>query len=1218
MTGSVDEGWEYVTASAGKSNYAFGSRLCSKFAATMKGNAACWWEEYCKAGSPRPNCWKVASGTRCPGTRPIGTIEISLYDLLREEFSTDDDQQSCIAELQRLKWNPTKADALPFATFKSKTKTLTLRAGYTSWSLQCSTIRNCIEPASLRSLIMLNPEEKAFWSEVHYRSNTFIADNVGFSGNQDLRCGTCGGKHETAKCRRGNIQTGDQSNTGNGLEGCDWCGLQGHFKRECRKLKAAVTRGEESETEYRRRGGPGREGKVPDMGASPSSGQRASQGWQPRTGGSQQKHQPIQRCITCRGFGHTSTVCPTKRTATAAAFNMEIDEDDAPQKYTFSFMGMSENRCIPPPNFNTTPEYRTEGPIEIVDEANTTLLDDKTVDFPLLNNILHPRIEPEVIVTATATNDIITEEIQPPSFTITDGRVADEPTGPVWTVTTTNNNREMMTIIDSGAVKAVVTRRTIEAARFDWEPGSDVKFIKADGTSYEPEGVCTSFQFFMGTLKFTTKVYIVNKAPFQLLLGTQFLWATGAGVFPRWNRVILTVPVWMEYKVSTVGPNKSDLRGPIGSEEEEIPVDVDPIITCSIPEIAICAFQQAKAIVLGEKDLIAECDGPIELANTEGSEMPTLTMEFIRNTFKFGPTVPEETIKKACFDILDYSDVYSWHEFDLGCITDVPHRIELTDEIPVVSASRPALYLPKNQRIIEAKCRPLVDMGVHTGGGQDCRNRAQLVIAKRQPAEGENPEDLKHYRVAHDFRGLNSKTVLDPWPMTTLEEMTMWVAQWSIFFKVDADRGFNQVVMAADSVPHTAFEMFHQLWTSVRMNFGVISGPATFARNADIMLGEQKFVEGTVKNYFDDIVGGAVLGDWEGLRLIKKRLLQRCRDHGWKLKPKKESFGFEELEIVGHVFRDGFISVPKHRLDALQRMRYPGNATILKSLLVLANTFRDRVPGFAIRVPNLTALTRQKVRITLSPEAIAEIDHLKEFLRSPSVLMCFQPGRKTYVYTDASVGHHEMAGGLEAVITQIHPENGQEYVCAYASAGLSPAQKNYHIARLEALAFVWVCGKFNNWMQAQEIIWRNDSRANKFIQDTKFSHNPALCRYALELQQFKYTMEWVPGLDLISDPLSRLVLVPKGKEALTLPELVFGRDLGRPIFAMKNAPRPGVALQYTIPFLQKEGTANRWAEVVSCTHETVDGYAFPVYLTTEFSLPNLYRSFRMEGRKSLQ
>jgi hypothetical protein len=205
------------------------------------------------------------------------------------------------------------------------------------------------------------------------------------------------------------------------------------------------------------------------------------------TGGGQQKQQPIRHCITCRGFGHTSTFYPTKRTTTAAAFIMVIDEDDTPQKYMCSFIDMSENRCIPPPNFNTTPEYWMEGPMEIVDEASMTLLDVKTVDFPLLNNILHPSTKLEVILTAsttTVTKDIITEEIQPPSFTIVDAKVADELTSPVWTVTTTNNNREMMTIIDLGVVKVVVTRRTIEAAGFNWEPGSDVKFIKDDGSLY--------------------------------------------------------------------------------------------------------------------------------------------------------------------------------------------------------------------------------------------------------------------------------------------------------------------------------------------------------------------------------------------------------------------------------------------------------------------------------------------------------------------------------------------------------------------------------------------------------------------------------------------------------------------------------------------------------------------------------------------------------------
>jgi hypothetical protein len=230
----------------------------------------------------------------------------------------------------------------------------------------------------------------------------------------------------------------------------------------------------------------------------------------------------------------------------------------------------------------------------------------------------------------------------------------------------------------------------------------------------------------------------------------------------------------MEYKVSTVGPTKANVPPPLGPESKsEIEVDVGPVISVAIlREVreapSICAFQHSTAIILGEKDLVAECDGPVPLEDvepgkpTEDHRQPVLSVEFVKKVFKFGLNVPPEVITQVCLDIIEFADAYSWHEFNLGCITDVPYVINVDDDQPVVLASRPALYLPKNDRVIRAKCIPLVDIGVFTGAGQDCKNRAQLVVARRQPAEGEDPEDLRNYRVAHDFRGLNVKMVLDP------------------------------------------------------------------------------------------------------------------------------------------------------------------------------------------------------------------------------------------------------------------------------------------------------------------------------------------------------------------------------------------------------------------------------------------------------------------------
>jgi len=60
--------------------------------------------------------------------------------------------------------------------------------------------------------------------------------------------------------------------------------------------------------------------------------------------------------------------------------------------------------------------------------------------------------------------------------------------------------------------------------------------------------------------------------------------------------------------------------------------------------------------------------------------------------------------------------------------------------------------------------------------------------------------------------------------------MRAWLGQGETgsFFKVDADRGFNQIeVEAGGAVDVTAFELFNELWCSNRLLFDMKNGPAT-------------------------------------------------------------------------------------------------------------------------------------------------------------------------------------------------------------------------------------------------------------------------------------------------------------------------------------------------------------------------------------------------------
>ena len=75
------------------------------------------------------------------------------------------------------------------------------------------------------------------------------------------------------------------------------------------------------------------------------------------------------------------------------------------------------------------------------------------------------------------------------------------------------------------------------------------------------------------------------------------------------------------------------------------------------------------------------------------------------------------------------------------------------------------------------------------------------------------------------------------------------------------------------------------------MLFGQKNGPATFKRNAMIMQ-EELLREGKTKLYFDDIIGKTGKNDFQGLRVIWRRLLELAGTHGWKLKLAKTQWEF--------------------------------------------------------------------------------------------------------------------------------------------------------------------------------------------------------------------------------------------------------------------------------------------------------------------------------------
>ncbi|KAI5776543.1 hypothetical protein EDC01DRAFT_636646 [Geopyxis carbonaria] len=365
VIGQPKTGYRYVTpgVAGSASNHQFGTRLCSSITAKFVENARMWWEDYRKHDGPKPNCWKRADlNPECAGSKPLSVTEVSLFDLLKEQFPEEKDEIEAALELKQYKSNPSDKDATPFATFKTYSQSLALRAGIEKWKQRMPHIIQCIEPLALRNAVRLYDEESKFWFECCVTVNTWLSQHP----VSRVKCGNCNGAHDT-KDTATNLVNDDKDHD-------DSCGdnMVSYFMNYWR----------------------------------PPIGNVASDG---RSSGP--------------NLNLGVTVC----------------EDEG------------------------------------LDELLSTPFAGKIVDYTLYNNMTAP------VETVDVIQNVIGKTAKPASGTVkvSDsmdmsalGPVNDEcPTGPVWTVSSTLRGQDLLTIFDTGAVKAAIPVSTANGSQSaGWHP----------------------------------------------------------------------------------------------------------------------------------------------------------------------------------------------------------------------------------------------------------------------------------------------------------------------------------------------------------------------------------------------------------------------------------------------------------------------------------------------------------------------------------------------------------------------------------------------------------------------------------------------------------------------------------------------------------------------------------------------------------------------------
>jgi hypothetical protein len=235
-------------------------------------------------------------------------------------------------------------------------------------------------------------------------------------------------------------------------------------------------------------------------------------------------------------------------------------------------------------------------------------------------------------------------------------------------------------------------------------------------------------------------------------------------------------------------------------------------------------------------------------------------------------------------------------------------------------------------------------------------------------------------------------------------------------------------------------------------------------------------------------------------------------------------FFSRKIHFLGHVISDEGIRPDESKIEKVKNFPTPTNIKQVRGFLGLASYYRKFIKDFALIAKPLNQLLKNDEEFIWNDERELSFQTLKNCLISYPILRHPDFNRPFYLYTDAS------GTALGAVLQQFDEDN-KEYVVAYASRGLTTAEKNYFTTEQECLAIVWAIEKFHHYLGYKRFYLVTDHAALKWLQSAAVKGR--LLRWVLKLQPYIYEVIHKPGKKHNNaDALSRVFYTQTDEETL--------------------------------------------------------------------------------------
>ena len=424
--------------------------------------------------------------------------------------------------------------------------------------------------------------------------------------------------------------------------------------------------------------------------------------------------------------------------------------------------------------------------------------------------------------------------------------------------------------------------------------------------------------------------------------------------------------------------------------------------------------------------------------------------------------------------IRKFKNVFAKHDYDLGHLKTIEHRIETGDNPPV--KQRPYRVPQILKEDLRNHLTNLLEHDVIRQSSSPFASPCLLVKKK----DGTT-------RLVIDYRRLNKITTPQFQLLPHLEDITEALHGAKYFSVLDMNAGYHQISMAEEHKHKTAFITNFGKFEYNRLPFGLNGSPATFISAIDAVLNGLLFVD--CFSYLDDIIIFST--DFESHLQKLERVFKRLIEHGVKLKPRKCEFLREEVKFLGHVMsRDG-LRPAADNTEKIKNYPTPRNVKETRTFLGICTYYRKFCENFAKLAKPLFNLTAKSTKFEWGESQNTAFQTLKQILTSEPLLIFPDFTKPFYLQTDAS------NFAIGAVLSQM-TQHGDQPI-AYASRVLTKTEQNFSTVEKEACALIFAVRHFKDFLWGRKFFCIVDHAPLKFLQAHK-EVGSRLMRWSLFLQ----------------------------------------------------------------------------------------------------------------------